>query len=366
MPIGDEKYVSAEPPLTVISLTLVCHQIYAEVAGAGLFYKIHHFEFRNMDSMLNYLVAITPARLNHLRSVTVHLSGDVSSHHASTILATCENLESVRIFLDEECLGYSWYIDGLLRFRVLRGLKRFQISLESVNTNYRPMVVLESRERMTSQLNELRRKVVAPRDQPTVSNTEIRAAQQQAKLNIHGGGRLGGDRKPGIVASRTRGQLQKQKSFNNLGVVEDTAPPKYSKFGELLWYISSVSDSRMSVDVDGLPTVELYIKWLGDENGESWEDCNNVISPYTIFDILHLYHRNPSQCGFHIISTTAIQRLKGESSYRRLQREISSIKKRAEAAERTRADLEAVVQKVAGKIQQEQANKLRGQKTSKK
>jgi hypothetical protein len=97
----------------------------------------------------------------------------------------------------------------------------------------------------------------------------------------------------------------------------------------------------LSLDSQGLPSVELYITWCGYENGNSWEDCSDVIGLDTVFDIIRFYHRDPDKCGFDIVSALAQERLKGEPSSKRLAKEVNAVKERVENLKQARIRMAA-------------------------
>jgi hypothetical protein len=72
------KCVENAPLLTVVALSKVCRTLYEEVSLTHLFYKVNHFEFpvtpgyrvNHAIGPINYLVALTTARMKALRSIT--------------------------------------------------------------------------------------------------------------------------------------------------------------------------------------------------------------------------------------------------------------------------------------------------------
>ena len=56
-----------------------------------------------------------------------------------------------------------------------------------------------------------------------------------AMLDIDGEGRLGEDRKPGVVASRTRQSTRNLSKMDAFGVIPKEVSPKYNIDGDLCW-----------------------------------------------------------------------------------------------------------------------------------
>jgi hypothetical protein len=82
-----------------------------------------------------------------------------------------------------------------------------------------------------------------------LSLDRLNKARLAADLHVHGEGRLGGDKKPGVIASRTRQQIKNAEKLDADGVIPKTEKPKYAADGELTWWISTIKASREVLDV---------------------------------------------------------------------------------------------------------------------
>jgi hypothetical protein len=68
---------SAVPPLTAVSLSKVCKQLYIEVGLTHLLYTSNMFDFTHMyrdEDIVTYLVAITEERLRAIGSIKLNLN----------------------------------------------------------------------------------------------------------------------------------------------------------------------------------------------------------------------------------------------------------------------------------------------------
>ncbi len=81
----------------------------------------------------------------------------------------------------------------------------------------------------------------------------------EAKLDIHGEGRLSEDKKPGQISSRTRQQVRNVEKMTADGTIPNRVSPKYDLNGDLTWVISAVEESREAV-LDGIQSVEFYVQ----------------------------------------------------------------------------------------------------------
>jgi len=79
----------------------------------------------------------------------------------------------------------------------------------------------------------LRERMKEPRGTTKYSKKNLLMAQQYADLDLHGDGRLGEDKKPSVVSSRTRGQLRKSERIAEDGTIVPTAIAKYDNEGDL-------------------------------------------------------------------------------------------------------------------------------------
>lgn len=96
-----KKKISAVKPLTAVQLTQVCHQIYDEVSNTHLFYSINEFNFLKAEpnDPVTYLLAITEARRNAIRSITCEWQRYYQRSPAQmfTVLAACNGLHVLDI-----------------------------------------------------------------------------------------------------------------------------------------------------------------------------------------------------------------------------------------------------------------------------
>jgi hypothetical protein len=133
-------------------------------------------------------------------------------------------------------------------------------------------------------------------------------AQREATLDVHGEGRLGEDKKPGVVASRTRHQLRKLETLTDDGTIPKRVIPKYDADGDLAWHPLEVFAARGS-GLDGYPpSVEFQVKiasltgihaWQrSDLPAEiSWEDVSVMNSLSCRHLIATFYQKNPQADG---------------------------------------------------------------------
>jgi hypothetical protein len=148
-----------------------------------------------------------------------------------------------------------------------------------------------SREKVSMELEDIGKELRAAVTQPrvAVSGSKIRAAQIASGLNIYGSGRLGSDKKPSIISSRTRGQLRKQETLDELGVLQLAAnTSKFGAFGDLLWEVSEVTDSRELLDEERGKAVEVYVTWSKDRS-KSWEALDKIVNERNLYEVCKYY-----------------------------------------------------------------------------
>jgi hypothetical protein len=310
-----------EDSITAVHLSLTCHQIYDEVAGTGLFYQINEMTFVSFDDMLAYLVAITPIRRNAIRSVGIKWSHDRwTSKHALTMLATCEGLRKLEVKVHSSMRwlwGYNYWRNGFQDNLTsdLRGLESFKlVETRIVQPTLEPDFALllsppspeadieKRRAELETRSREIEAIVTRPRR--AVPLKKIRAAEEASRLNIFGEGRLGPDKKPGIIASRTRGQLQKQKTLNDFGLLEEAEEhPKFSKFGDLLWDIKAITDSRELASDHGKRRIEVNVTWVARPD-QSWEILDRIINSANVLLVVRHYVKNPEAYDMGIAFST--------------------------------------------------------------
>jgi len=79
---------------------------------------------------------------------------------------------------------------------------------------------------------------------PLVNLTILRSIYENVNLNIHGGGRLGTDKRPDIIASRTRQGVRRVQDITPEGTYATVVEPKYNVEGYLNWNIEEIMASR--------------------------------------------------------------------------------------------------------------------------
>ncbi len=72
----------------------------------------------------------------------------------------------------------------------------------------------------------------------------LRQAELTATLDVHGGGRLSDDKKPGVIASRTRLQTRSALQLREDGTLPKREIPRYDLNGDLAWWIVEVVNCR--------------------------------------------------------------------------------------------------------------------------
>ncbi len=309
-----------QPLIAAAQLSRTCHQIYNEVAGTGLFYQINKLTFVSFDDMLPYLVAITPVRRNAIRSVTIKWNHSRwTMKHALAMLATCEGLRKLEVTINS-CPHWYYAYDYWKRSGFqdcltsdFRGLESFKLKiikpkLDSGDLFLRqfPQSNAEQEEelaQMKIRSHEIEAIVAKPRV-AAVPLKKIRAAEEASRLNIFGDGRLGPDKKPGIVSSRTRGQLQKQKTLNEFGLIQEVDEcPKFSKFGDLLWDIKAITDSRELASDRGKKRIEVNVTWATKPD-QSWEILDRIINSANVLQVARFYVKKPEAYDIAIAIST--------------------------------------------------------------
>jgi hypothetical protein len=307
-----------ETLITAAQLSRACHQIYDEVAGTGLFYQINELTFVSFNDMLAYLVAITPVRKNAIRSVIIKWNHDRwTMKHAITMLATCQGLRNLEITI-HSCIHWFypftyWTGSGFQNCVTsdIRGLESFKLiavkhKRETASTIFLPNAEAEEEEEL-AEIKIRSREVEAIVTQPRVSAVSLKQimdAQEASRLNIFGEGRLGPDKKPGIIASRTRGQLQKQKTLNDFGLLEEAEEhPKLSKFGDLLWDIRAITESRELASDYNARRIEVNVAWV-DKPDQTWEILDRIVNSSNVLRVARHFVRNPEAYDLGIAIST--------------------------------------------------------------
>jgi hypothetical protein len=226
--------------------------------------------------------------------------------HAITMLATCNGLKHLEITI-HSCAHWFypftyWTSSGFENCVTsdIRGLQSFKLiavkhKIEIPSGLFLPHAELEQEEELV-EIKNRSREVEAIVKQPRVAAVSLRQimdAQEASRLNIFGEGRLGPDKKPGIISSRTRGQLQKQKSLNDFGLLEETKEhPKFSKFGDLLWDVKTVTESRELISNQNARRIEVNVAWVNKPD-QSWESLDRIVNSSNVLRVARHFVRNP-------------------------------------------------------------------------
>lgn len=102
-----------QTPSVPYNLARVCQQIHLDLKHNPVFYHVNTFSFESMEILLQFLVAITPARRASIRSIQVEglplyqgrESLDTLSQHTYALLSRCTNLRRLQIIWRVD-LGY--------------------------------------------------------------------------------------------------------------------------------------------------------------------------------------------------------------------------------------------------------------------
>jgi hypothetical protein len=278
-----DHFISAEPPPSVVALSLTCHQIYKEVIGGNIFYKYNDFEFEDFEVMMNYLFAITQPWMHSIRRITCRwvVSWPNMQSYGFKALDACRGLQHLCLKIDSLDPEVKKWI-GFTSLIKMRGLLTFRLIYVPDKWTADDAVQRRENELCNVYESAIGNEITKPRT--TQRPRKLKDVQGRAKLNVLGDGRLGPDVKPGIVSSRTRAQLVKQRSLNHLGVFEDATPPKYDLEHNLIWRVCEVITSREITSYDGT-SVELCVKWL-ESNQVSWESLSHLIEQKALGNII--------------------------------------------------------------------------------
>jgi hypothetical protein len=322
------------PQLTVVQLSKVSRQFYAEVIQTYMFYKVNHFEFLDVTNFMAYLVAITPNRLLAIRSIKSRLVSNFYNYphraaQAYTLLSACQGLQSLELELARSEYNFNYsaevaHLDGCQELLLaVRGLKSLSVVLrpEPANVLHAPFMMAQQPDLQTNR-DKLERILQSEMTHERPSSYSIRLfkdAQKVVGLHIDGDGRLGEDRKPGIVASRTRLQIRNLEKIDSDGTVTEETFPKYDLNGDLAWMVDSISASRETDE--GISGLEFLVRCYESRNDryhrynwegirvtakeesleESWEDISVLNSFWSRREILLFYTKNPSAYGKKIV-----------------------------------------------------------------
>jgi len=119
---------------------------------------------------------------------------------------------------------------------------------------------------------------------------------------------LSEDKKPGVIASRTRQQVRDVDKLGADGTRPERKTPKYDLNGDLAWNILEVTASRESISDDGASGVEFKVTCVPntkryyhghseDEKKTSWEDVTVLHSVTARSSIYTFYSQNANASG---------------------------------------------------------------------
>lgn len=171
------------------------------------------------------------------------------SNRLYNLLRTCNGLQNLELVIDNRF--HSSFqpetIDGLKDLvGLLHTTKSFSVTAPldtNVNAwylfhNRKPSKVL-CKEIANFLKGQLEKHAAIP-----INISKLRQAQESANLDVHGEGRLGQDKKPGFISSRTRQGKQRSEILKPDGTVSKRIPSKYTVEGELTWTVHQVIGSR--------------------------------------------------------------------------------------------------------------------------
>jgi len=300
--------IDADPLLDVVALSLTCRQIYDEVSGTDLFYKLNEFKFANYLQTITYLFAITPKRMQAITSINIpcfnwYPQGGHSKffrRYGHRVLAACTNLKTLKLTISHAATaGFPPRFKHVLNeVGSLRGLESLQITAVP-ETHWGAVAGLPSqldRDRCAALQDELQGEVTKPRTD-ILSQQMMLDMQGVLQIDVLGTGRLGEDRKPGIVSSRTRSQV-KEKTLTRLGTVAEKKVPKWDLEGILSWNVETILKSKRTkggID-DELECIQLRVQWAGG-NGKSWEKLGDFGSLHHLPPICDFYEKDLDAVG---------------------------------------------------------------------
>ncbi|KAH8594779.1 hypothetical protein B0O99DRAFT_672786 [Bisporella sp. PMI_857] len=283
---GPRLLISTVPQLASVQLSRVSRQVYQEVSLAHLFYKAN----------TNY------------------------RHHNDTTafwacLRACSGLEELHIsmprwaILPPDNFSDNHFMADLVV--AVRGLKKLSIEPEPFDTpdHWSSPITEEYRkelEQRAQKIADMLRKEASLPKEPYTQSKNFEKAVSIAGLDIDGDGRLGEDRKPGVVSSRTRGAKKRLSNIDSFGTIPSASAPKYDLVGDLAWEIDTVHASRASDDdtfgVDFL--VKLRHRessgWVY-ETDKSWENISVLNNFNQRAEIAEFYRHHPGSYGKEIV-----------------------------------------------------------------
>lgn len=326
------------PQLTVVQLSKVSRQIYAEAIQTNLFYRVNQFKFLTVSDMVTYLAAVTPNHMAEIRSIEAPLPlGNVYadaggryvnvSAPAYTLLGACKGLRNLELRVDSLVYHHDYFAKSLplLNSEVLqtavRGLKTLSVvinqqPLPEGAVPFTPTAEDESRLRKFRDNLEstLQAEIHHKRGfkYPVLSLREARSA---AGLDIEGTGRIDSNIRPGATTGRTRQQLNRLENIDSDGTLPERTTPMHHLDGSLAWTIRKVLDSREIPDgVEFLITVRcpsIHYRSLNSRYGKMDGENNAPVTEITVwehashlspnYDVVLFYDKNPNAYGKRLV-----------------------------------------------------------------
>ncbi|KAL2068286.1 hypothetical protein VTL71DRAFT_16384 [Oculimacula yallundae] len=299
--------------LTAVALGKVCKQVYLEVTLGHIFYHVNHFDFTLYDMYENhlraYMIAITSNRRNEIKSMSfvVFQVEMTFNYQCLNLIASCKGLQCLELrFIawkndfnqshgvnDKHRLSYKLLIAAVQGVKELHHIISPDYFTDSDEYAKMKAVFETFKTDAASSLAELR---TGDFDRKLFELSRVRAG-----LDVEGEGRISGDRKPGVVASRTRSGIAAYKAISADGVLPIRENPKYDLNGILAWDIEKILKCREVPTDKGGSGVELQIKlWTGSSSVTSWEDCL-VLQPNEWDEVVDFFRAYPYSPGLQAI-----------------------------------------------------------------
>ena len=123
----------------------------------------------------------------------------------------------------------------------VQGLKSFKVTVAAYNptTHFNEDVydlgITNTKKSRESLESFIRQAMLVDKSKTYRPSKNFPQLTDWARLDIHGEGRLGEDRKPGVVASRTRQSTKNLSKLDAFGVIPKENPSKYNIVGDLSW-----------------------------------------------------------------------------------------------------------------------------------
>ena len=364
-PFGYE--FGAVPHLTAVLLSKVCKKLYDDVAGTHLFYRKNKFQFKDDKSLQTYFSAITTQRLKAIRSVSYDWGRSYYTKHKVALslnaLAACDGLQNLELTFHVTSLTRgqpstpltdpSGVHDFGTFLKIVPGLMNITFAI----TNHYPYIRGADIQGFKSLIEQMesQTKVAAkkPQKERVFSAQKFQQMLESVPLDVHGEGRLGEDRKPNIVATRTRLQTRLKEEVKDDGTIPERARAKYDLNGDFSWCVRKVQDSRIIVAKDGTPSVEFQVLsesgLLVGRSGllvpnhaavaeTSWEDVSILTDCNARLEIVSYFRKDKDQDGRDFVFNLWTKTLGEDDRYVLL---LRTVVRAAEREAKRKADREA-------------------------